>query len=759
MEYKIDLEAEKKEILRRYKDLISVWESPKMTVEKQRDIRKAFNLAVEAHKDMRRKSGEPYIYHPIEVAKICAKDIGLGSTSIICALLHDVVEDTDYTLEDIEKLFNPKVAEIIDGLTKIDVLLDSSISYSKQAENFKKILLSMTKDVRVILIKLADRLHNMSTLDAMKPASQLKIASETVSFYAPLAHRLGLHQIKSQLEDYALKYTEPEMYNMLSSKIKITQDERDQFIASFLKPIIEQVDQLGVKYRTEARMKSLTSIANKMKKQNIQFEEVYDIFAVRIIVDVPFDQEKSTCYNVLHTVHNIYKKQHPKRYRDFLLNPKANDYQSLHTTVMGNAGKWVEIQIRTERMDEIAERGYAAHWKYKNELTNVEIESNLEKWINQISQLLKESELHDSTIDFFDQFKLNLFTDEINVFTMHGDLRTLPKGATVLDFAYGIHSEVGDNALGAKINHKVVSLNQVLQSGDQIEVITTNSLKVESEWLEFVVTPRAINHIKKALKQKHKASFDAGENRLRGYFKNLNIEFNNENVITFRKYCQYNNNIDLYYYVDKRKVTKNDVKNCFADLIEKKTTGLLRFIPNPFKKKQTKTIKSELRNKVNKIMKENPKGLVIGDVDYINWKTASCCNPIPGDEIIGYNKERNIIETHRISCPIAIDIMSKYGDRIVKAKWRPDEAITALTGITLRGHDKKGLIAELIHIITEKHGINMRSMNIEASDGVVRGYITLYVHHYKELEHVMNDIRKLENIEKVFRINRKEGKR
>ncbi len=754
MEYKIDLEAEKKEILRRYKNLISLWNSPKATLEKQKNIRKAFNLAVEAHKDMRRKSGEPYIYHPIEVACICARDIGLGETSIICALLHDVVEDTDYTLEDIENLFNPKIANIIDGLTKIDALLDSSVSYSKQAENFKKILISMTKDTRVILIKLADRLHNMSTLDAMKPASQLKIASETLSFYAPLAHRLGLHKIKSQLEDYALKYTEPDVYKELSSKIQITKTERDRFINAFLDPIKQKLDESGVKYRVEARMKSLTSISKKMKKQNIRFEEVYDIFAVRIIVDVPFEQEHSTCYNVLSDVYKIYKKFHPKRYRDFLLNPKANDYQSLHTTVMSDEGKWVEIQIRTERMDEIAERGYAAHWKYKNELENVKFESNLDKWINQINQLLKESEFHDSTIDFFDEFKLNLFTDEISVFTMDGDLRTLPKGSTVLDFAYGIHSEVGDNALGAKINHKVVSLNERLQSGDQIEVITTNSLKVESEWLEFVITPRAINHIKKALKQKHKASFDAGEEKLKKYFSDFDIEYNNENVITFRKYCQYNSLIDLFYYVNKNKVTKSDVKSCFSELIDSKSGGFFKYISNPFRKKQTKKVKSELRNKINKILKDNPKGLVIGDVDYINWKTASCCNPIPGDEIVGYNKERNIIETHRINCPKAIDIMSKYGDRIVKAKWRPDEAVTALAGITLRGHDKKGLIYDLIHIITEKHNLNIRSMNIEASDGVVRGYITLYVHHYKELENLMQDLRKLDNIEKVFRIGR-----
>ncbi len=748
--YKIDITEEKKEILKRYRDLLAAWQPHHLTEKKQKKVRRAFNLALEAHKDMRRKTGEPYIYHPLAVATICVKEMGLGETSIICALMHDVVEDTDYTLDDIRGIFGNKVAEIIDGLTKINVFLDKSEARSKQAENFKKIVLSMSKDVRVILIKLADRLHNMRTLESMEHEKQLKIASETLYFYAPFAHRLGLYAIKNDLEDLSLKYTEPDVYKALSAKIEETRADREAFIGSFIHPIKKSLSQHGLKYRITTRLKSINSIWNKMKTKGIRFEEVYDLFAVRIILDVPQEKEKIECWKVYSIVTQHYIPKHD-RLRDWISTPKANGYESLHTTVMSSQGQWVEVQIRTERMHEIAERGYAAHWKYKDHENG---ESSLDKWINRINQLLKESENEDNALEFFDEFKLNLFSDEIFVFTPQGELRTLPKNATALDFAYSIHSEVGNRALGAKVNHKVVSLNQELSSGDQVEVITSKNVLPKEEWLNYVITPRAKNHIRKTIKQHRKQYYQQGESKLKKMFQEQNVDYNPENISKFRQSLDLRSNTDLYYFVAINKVTSRELKDCCNHDTEGQIKkNILRYLPRPFRKKHAE-INVSLKTQINNKLKENPEELVLGDVDNVQWKTATCCNPIPGDDVIGYIKSDEVIEVHRINCPTAIQLMSKFGTRIVKAKWQEQGMVSVLAGIKLQGIDKKGLIEEISHVISQQHNINIRSINLQASDGIMSGEIMLYVNGNQDLLELIKHLKKIKNLHKIFRISR-----
>lgn len=746
--YKVDVEQEKREILKRYRALLNAWQPHHLTEEKQKNIRKAFNLALEAHKDMRRKSGEPYIYHPVEVATICVKEMGLGETTIICALMHDVVEDTDYTLDDISNIFGEKVAEIIDGLTKIDVFLDKSEDRSKQAENFKKILLSMSKDIRVILIKLADRLHNMRTLGSMPHEKQLKVASETLYFYAPFAHRLGLYKLKNDLEDLSLKYTEPEVYKSISKEIEQSRQDREDFIESFIYPIKKSLSEMGLKFRIVTRLKSINSIWEKMTTKKIGFDEVYDLFAVRVILDVPRDMEKIECWKVYSVITKYYIPKN-ERLRDWISTPKANGYESLHTTVMSSQGRWVEIQIRTERMNEIAERGYAAHWKYKN---NNQEESSLDKWINRINQLLEESENEDNALEFFDEFKLNLFSDEIFVFTPRGELRTLPKNATALDFAYSIHSEVGNHALGAKINHKVVSLNQQLSSGDQVEVITSKKISPKEEWLDYVFTPRAKNHIRKAIKAYRKKYYSEGAQKLRQLFDNQNINYTTENVRKFRNNNDIKSDIDLFYYVATGQLTERDLKECCREE-ESGRQSILRYLPRPFRKKNN-NIQQSLKTQINNKLKENPKELILGDVEHINWETSSCCNPIPGDEVVGYIKNDQTIEIHRINCPTAIQLMSKFGTRIIKAKWYEKGMVSVLAGIKIEGIDKKGLVGDITEVISQKHDINIRSFNMQASEGIMSGEIMLYVHGNKDLLDLIKHLKKIRNVNKVYRINR-----
>ena len=745
--YKEDTEQERREILKRYRALVNAWQPHNLTEEKQKNIRKAFNLAAEAHKDMRRKSGEPYIYHPLEVATLGVEELGLGEVSIICALLHDVVEDTDYTIEDIENMFGPKVAEIIDGLTKIEELLDQSPDYSMQAVNFRKILISMSRDIRVILIKLADRLHNMRTLGSMPEAKKLKIASETLYFYAPFAHRLGLYKIKTELEDLALKFTEPAIYYDIARKIEYSRTDREAFIDEFIYPIKKSLNEMEIPYRIEARLKSINSIWEKMRNQKISFDEVYDLFAIRIIIDVPREQEKDKCLSVYSMVSRHYIPRHD-RFRDWISTPKANGYESLHTTVMSGQGRWVEVQIRTERMNDIAERGYAAHWKYKEGESG---ESSIDKWINRINQLLNESESDDDPLEFFDEFKLNLFTDEIFVFTPKGELRTLPKHSTVLDFAYSIHSELGNHTLGAKVNHKVTALSQELNSGDQVEILSSNKVTPKEEWLRYVITARAKNHIKKALKSYRKQFYEEGRKKLNSYFEEVGLKFEQENITKFRKNNNIPTDVDLFYMVATDKIGMKELKAC-CDEHKPRKQLIQRYIPRPFRRKTNGLV--SIKDEINKKLKENPKELILGDVDRVRWNPARCCNPIPGDDVIGYIKNDDAIEIHRVNCPTAIQLMSKFGNRIIKAKWREKGMMAVLAGIRVEGLDRKGLVNEITEVISQRYNINIRSMDIQSSDGSVRGEIMLYVNDNEDLYDVIRYLRKIKSIQKVYRINR-----
>ena len=549
--YKTDPEIEKKEILRRYRNVLKVWHTRKTEADKQQ-VRKAFDLAVEAHKDMRRRSGEPYIYHPLDVARIAAEDIGLGTTSIVCALLHDVVEDTDYTLKDIEGLFGKKVAKIIDGLTKIEDIFDYS-STSKQAENFKKMLFTLSEDVRVILIKLADRLHNMRTLDHMPHEKQMKICSETRIMYAPLAYRLGLFSIKSEFEDLILKYTEPDIYKTIYKKLIDSRKERNKFAENFISPIKKSITQNGINAQIEIKEKSVFSIWEKMKNKEIPFEDIYNIYVVRIIIDTSAEKERSDCWNLYSLITDIYRPKHD-RLHDWISFPKANGYESLHSTFMSGKGKWVEVQIRTTRMHEIAEKGYAAHWKYKN---SDEDESGLDEWLRKVREMLNNND--SDTIDFLTEFKLNLFSDEIFVFTPQGELKNLPAKSTVLDFAYNIHTEIGDKCIGGKINHELIPLNHILKSGDQVEIITSKKQTPKENWLNFVITARAKSGIKDSLKEKRKKHKSQGEKKLLDYFNNLHIEYSRSNINKLQKHLNYPSLIDLYYFIAIDTVVLKDI--------------------------------------------------------------------------------------------------------------------------------------------------------------------------------------------------------
>jgi guanosine-3',5'-bis(diphosphate) 3'-pyrophosphohydrolase len=746
--YQVDLENEKQQILKRYRDLLRAWRPMNGSKDKTL-IRKALDFAVEAHKDMRRKTGEPYIYHPLEVARIVAGEIGLGETSIVCALLHDVVEDTDYTLADIEMLFGEKVARIIDGLTKIRGL-SITPSTSGQAENFKKILLTLSDDVRVILIKLADRLHNMRTLEVMPREKQLKIASETIFLFAPLAHRLGLYAIKSELEDLALKYTEPEIYNTLAEKLKESEKDRNKFINKFIQPIRKKLSSQKFKFDIQGRVKSIYSIWKKMREKEIPFEDVYDLFAVRIIIDTPYDSEKVDCWTVYTMVTECYNPLH-NRLRDWISTPKANGYESLHTTVMGPTGRWVEVQIRTKRMNEIAERGYAAHWKYKNAGSNV---SAVDQWLNKITELLQTPE--SNALDFLDDFKLNLFTDEITVFTPRGEMRTLPSNSTALDFAYNIHTDIGNQCIGAKVNHKLVPLSYVLRNGDQVEIITSKKQKPREDWLHFVVTAKAHSRIKEAVKEDKKKYIDMGRDKLRSYMDQLGIEYNNTNLMVMQNYFNIPSVIDLLYKVARDDIGFKELKGCCQ---EHDRGGLLGLLTRPFVKSRPNEPRS-LSDTIAEQVSKKPESLLLkGNMENIHYRIAECCSPIPGDDVVGFmTLQNNEIEIHRTTCHVAIQLMTKYGNRIVKAKWRNKETIEFLTGIKITGIDRKGLINEITQVISGKLNLNIRSFHLETHDGMWNAIIMLYVHDTQNVNDLIKRLKNLDSVNKVVRINRMDEK-
>lgn len=730
----IDLEAERKEILNRYKLLMKAC---KRRLEKgdKETIRKAFEVAVEAHKEMRRKSGEPYIYHPIAVAQICAEEIGLGTTGIVCALLHDTVEDTDLTLDDVKGLFGEKVSQIIDGLTKISGVIDNTSSI--QAENFRKVLLTMSEDIRVILIKLADRLHNMRTLEHMKRDKQMKIASETLFLYAPLAHRLGLNTIKTELEDLGLKYTDTEGYKEISAKLQETEPERKKFIQKFIEPLKDILSEQGFKFKIFGRPKSIFSIFNKVKTKGVPFEEIYDLFAIRIVIDTPQEQEKSDCWKVYSIITDFYHPS-PDRLRDWISTPKSNGYESLHTTVMGPEGKWVEVQIRTVRMDDLAENGYAAHWKYKDSAADKE--SKLENWLLKIREMLENPD--PNALEFIDDFKLNLFSDEIFGFTPKGDMKTLPVGSTALDFAFEIHTQVGEHCIGAKVNHKLVPLSYELKSGDQVEILTSNKQTPKEDWLNYVITAKAKSKIKNSLKeQRRKVAEDGREILERKFYKNK-LDFTLQNVNEFCNYLKLPSSQELFYRAALGNV---DLKEIKAWIKYKETPG------KPHAKKEGPKLEQLVTN-----ARGSSNMLVIGDdMQKLDYKLSPCCNPIPGDDVFGFITINEGIKIHRVNCPNAIKLLSNYAYRVVKAKWMNDQMISFLAGIKIIGTDELGLVNNITKIISNENNVNMRSINFDTEGGMFEGTIMIYVHDTKHLNHLVDNLYKVKGVTRIERIDEK----
>lgn len=727
-----DADIEKKEILNRYRGLLRDCSRRKLSKTQKKLIRKAFDVALEAHKDMRRKSGEPYIYHPIAVARIASSEIGLGTTSVVCALLHDVVEDTEMTLDDIENLFDKKTAAIIYGLTKISGVFDQGTNL--QAENFRKMLLTLSDDVRVILIKLADRLHNMRTLEAMKKDKQWKIASETLYLYAPLAHRLGLYAIKSELEDLGLKYTEPKSYNSIKDKLQESKAERTRFISKFTIPIKTSLKEQSLKFNVKGRTKSIYSIWNKMQKQEVDFEEIYDLFAIRIIINSPLKTEKADCWKAYSIVTDYYKPN-PDRLRDWVSTPKANGYESLHTTVMGPKGKWVEVQIRSGRMDEVAEKGYAAHWKYKG----AGQENSLDGWIEKIRELLENPE--PDALDFIDEFKLNLFSDEIFVFTPKGELKTLPSGATALDFAYEIHTEIGEKCIGTKVNRKLVPLSHQLKSGDQVEIITSNKNEPKEDRLNYVITARAKTKIKAALKAEKRAVAKEGKEMLERKLKSHKITFNNANINELLNFYKIKDSQELFYRVVKGSVDLKRLK--FFNQEKGRISSQITKRP---KDKTLEELVKKTRGKADT--------LVIGeDLQKIDYKLSKCCNPIPGDDVFGFTTINEGIKIHRINCPNAIQLMSNYAYRIVKARWTSQELLAFLAGIKLSGIDEVGVVSNITKIISKDLNVNMRSIGFDTDDGIFEGTIMVYVHDTDHLTNLMKDLKKLDGVLTAERIH------
>lgn len=739
-----DEKKERKEILKKYKEILS-YLYDKTNKEQRLLIRKAFHLAVNAHKDMRRRTGEPYIYHPLEVAKIVSQEINLGTTSVVCALLHDVVEDTDYTLEDIQDIFGEKVAKIIDGLTKIEDIVINDEDISIQAENFKKIFLSMSEDVRVILIKLADRLHNMRTLDAMPLEKQWKIASETAYFYAPIAHRLGLYSIKSELEDYAMQYTDPIAYNTISNKLKKSEPERETLIEDFVRPIKEKLKEKGIDAEVSSRTKSIFSIYQKMKRKKIDFEDIYDIFAVRFVFDSDVENEKPICWAIYTIVTELYKTN-ASRERNFLTNPKPNGYQALHVTAMSNSGKWVEVQIRSKRMDEIAEKGFAAHYKYKEEnKTPKDYENRVEDWLAKIRDILKSEDT--SALDFLNEIKLNLDLKEVIIFTPKGDMKVLPAGSTILDFAYELHTQLGDTCIGGKVNYNIVPVNHVLKNGDQVEIITSKKQTPKADWLDFVKTSKAKEAIKSQIRAEQKKYYDKGVNLLKMFFEELKIKYSSANIRKLQDALEIKSPIEFWNYIAIGKLSKNRIRKIFfneenADLEE-------------FQKKFTeKKHETSLEQLIDEELKINPEIFMLDEsFDNIEQvQIADCCKPIPGDQVVGFQSSKKTLVVHRINCNNTIEQMSKYGNRIIKARWRKEQNIAFLSGIRIVGFDKKGILKDIIDIVSSDFELNIKSINIETKRNVFTGVMMLYIENVNTLNNLIENLSKIDNIEQVTRI-------
>lgn len=739
----LDADAERKALLKEYRNLLKAAREVVTDKEDIKEIREAFSLAVESHKGMRRKSGELYIFHPIAVAMICVKEIGLGKTSIICALLHDVVEDTDVTLEDIEKQFGSKVANIIDGLTKISGMV--SKTNSMQAENFRKILLTLADDIRVILIKLADRLHNMRTLDAVPRTNQLKIASETLVLFAPLAHRLGLYPIKTELEDLSLKFTEPTVYREISQKLQDTRSKRNQFIRKFVGPIQEALEDLDMRFTIKGRPKSIYSIYNKIKRTGIPFEEIYDLFAIRIIVDSSLEMEKTDCWRIYSIVTDFYKPN-PSRLRDWISVPKGNGYESLHTTVMGPQGRWVEVQIRSRRMDDIAEKGYAAHYKYKEGHT---AENHMEDWIRHVRELLENPEVN--AIDFLDDFKLNLYSDEVFAFTPKGDLHTLPNNATALDFAFEIHTQVGLRCLGAKVNHKLVPLSYKLKNGDQVEILTSKKQRPNEDWLNMVVTAKAKSKIKSALKEEMRKMAMDGKELLMRKFKAANLPWTSDNIQRVTTACRLNDPFDMYYRLGNGQLEKTDL------------TGILRQVADHLKNVQRNAVPAEAKKEtapakesLKKAGNEKPDQLIIGGETDLEYSFAKCCNAIPGDDIFGFVTINDGIKIHRTNCPNGIRLMSNYGYRIIRARWDREDMNNRhsfAAGIKLTGIDGMGIVSQVTDIISKQLGVNITGISFSSLDGTFEGSIILQINNLISLDDLIQKLKSVSGIQDIIRFD------
>lgn len=711
-------------------------------------ITRAFNFANEAHRGAKRLSKDPYIMHSLAVARIVCNEIGLGSTSICCALLHDVVEDTEYTVEDIKNIFDEKIAQIVDGLTKISggVLAEHA---SAQAENFRKLLLTMSSDIRVVLIKIADRLHNMRTLSSMPLAKQYKIAGETLYIYAPLAHRLGLFAIKTELEDLSFKYEHPQEYEIIHKKLEATETTRQLLFENFSKPVDLKLKAMGLTYEMRTRIKSVYSIWNKMHTKGISFEEIYDIFAVRIIFE-PKDgiDDRNLCWSIYLAITDIYRIR-PDRIRDWVSRPKSNGYQALHVTVMGPDGQWIEIQIRSKKMDDIAEKGFAAHWRYKENNQEIEEDTELDKWLQTIMEILENP--NPNSLDFLDTIKMNLFSSEIFVFTPKGDIKTLPQGATALDFAYGVHTNVGHNCIGAKVNHRLVPLSHPLASGDQVEILTSKSHHPEPDWLNFVTTARARTRIEAYLKRKRKDTAKKGEMKLIGIFMKAGVEFTPTNIDKVSVYYGFPEKESLFYAIEKGDVIPDNVKKVTSG---KTDNTLFKYVKQALgvKSKQNNTsIPRYIAEEKEKIDKSKPYFLT-EDAFHRNYVIASCCKPIPGDEAFGFINDDGNVVVHKRSCPIALRLKSSFGQRILSTVWSSHSNSSFEATLEVKGIDSMGVLNVITKTISEQFNVNIQRLLIEAKDGVFEGKIKMSVHSVEDIQKMCITLSKIKNIKSVARV-------
>lgn len=734
--YNLTEEEEKKVILREYRSLLRALKHRLKKGDKKL-VRRAFEIAADAHQHMRRKSGEPYILHPLAVAKIVVEEISLGVTSVICALLHDTVEDTEVTLKEVEMEFGTTSAKIIEGLTKISTVVESK-NTTQQAENFKKILLTLADDPRVILIKIADRLHNMRTLDSMSREKQLKISSETTYLYAPLANRLGLYEIKSELEDLALKYTETELYEDIVARLKNTKRERTRYINEFIKPIKEELEKNNFDFEINGRPKSIHSILHKIRTKHVTFEEVYDLFAIRIILNTP--NEKEDCWKVFSIVTDLYTYS-KERLRDWISTPKSNGYEALHATVMGPAGRWVEVQIRTARMNEIAEKGLAAHWKYKE--GNAGQESKLDDWLKHIRELLKNPE--SNALDFIQDIKSDIFLDEIYIYTPQGDMRILPAGSTALDFAFDVHSELGKNCIGAKVNYKLVPISHPLKNADQIEIITSKKQKPNEDWLKFVKTAKAKSRIKYYLKEEKRVIAQDGKDMFFRKLEHMKIPTTNAIIYDISNYYKFQSPLDLYYAIA---VGSFETK----ELATLKYAGEKVVFQTSEKKEPVKEV--PVLDDTKNIPNKGYELILFGESsDKIMYKLANCCQPIPGDDVFGFVTSGEGLKIHRTNCPNAASLLANYGHRVVKAKWAKNKEISFLTGVKINGLDDVGVINKITNVVSGELKMNMRSMSIDSSEGVFEGTIMVFVNHKEELDILCKRLKELEGINKVIRLD------